>query len=98
MNLIGDLRAKISLFPEHQRRELMETTPPGLPLVGRVWRLVIDAVDTRLLKRGHLFLAFRATLAAAVADEDKAHLLLERGDVSDVVGGDAAAAENADVR
>ena len=74
----------------------------------RVRRLIEERVDASFLQRGDIRLgvaaetaaadAVGAEFAAAVADEDQLDLLFEACHVSDVGHGDAAAAENADVR
>src|SRR5512138_1942423 len=85
------------LSPEQQRREFMQAAPPGLPLVSGIWRLVKGAVDADLFERRHVGFAGGTVFTAAVADEHDLDLLRECGHVSDVVGGDAAATENADM-
>jgi hypothetical protein len=75
-----------SLTFEQQRREFMETAPPSLPLVGRVWRLVIYTIDARFLPLRYVLFATRAVLAAAIADEfidNIRHHQAERGCVAD---------------
>src|SRR5688572_8077453 len=97
---------------EHQRREFAEATSPRLPFVSGLGGDVVVSVDAGGLKRVGVGLGVAAgaastgaaaagdgvDLAAAVADEHELHLLFEGVHVLDVGGGDAAAAEDADVR
>src|SRR5689334_21807551 len=64
-------RPEVRLIPEEQRRELVEASPPGLPLVSRVRRLIVAVLDAQLFK--HLMVGLGGgsarSLLAAVADE-----------------------------
>src|SRR3954452_21952463 len=43
--------ARVASIAEQQRRELVQAAPPGLPLVRRVRRHVVGALDAQLLQR-----------------------------------------------
>jgi hypothetical protein len=66
--------------------------------VSRVGGFIPDALDPSLLERLHVGFPGCAIFAAAVADEHELHFLFEGIHAGDVRRGDAAAAENADVR
>ena len=86
----------------------MQTAPPRLPFVSRLWRNVKVTAYAGLFERFSVRLGIAteasasastiaAEFAAAVADKHDFDLLFEAGHIGDVVGADAAAAENADV-
>src|SRR5579871_2674870 len=68
-----------ALIAEQQRCELIETPPPGLPLVRRVRRHVEGVLDAHLFQRLVIRLGGGGVLLAAVADEQHLDFLKAAG-------------------
>lgn len=87
----------LALIAEQQRRQFVQAATPRQEFVRGVRRDISGVLNSDRLKSIMIGVDVRGLFAAATAGEDNFHLLFEARRVHDVIRGNNATAEEADV-